>query len=187
MTLFTASLVDAVRRRVFPLRCVYALGVCLGLENLAMTVSYMSQEETAYRCDRFHLGASAYSFVTDTFAADAKRSSRTTVLLGDPCVRQTYISQVQNFTAHTSGVPITLNWSNAPEATAGYRIYRAPSVNPAAWSFLKDINPGVTTTTDSSPSGTQAYLIKALAVVTGGFGSFTKSILGSVAAVLPSN
>ncbi len=126
-----------------------------------------------------------YSMVTDTFAADSSRSCRTTVLLGDPCLREVYLPQVQNLSMQSSGVPVALNWSNQTEATAGSRIYRAASGSPSAWTFLKDVDPGVVTTMGSSPNGAQAYLIKSLAVVSGGFGNFTNSSLGSFA--VPSN
>jgi hypothetical protein len=113
---------------------------------------------------------------------------RVTFLLGDPTLRRTYVAQPAAHTAAKINVNgntvIQLTWAKQPAATAGYRVYHASSLVPSVWTFVEDVDQpagaSVIWNHNNAATGDHAYLVKSLAVASGGFGSFTNSSLGTV-------
>jgi hypothetical protein len=153
--------------------------VSLGLPDTAMALIWGRNH--SWRSERVNAGAPFYSILQDTLSAGITRSSRRNIL-GDPTLLERYISPVTGLVAAKVGGGVVLNWNANTQASSGFRIYRADSVNPSEWSFVASVPAGATSWTGipANPS-VNAYMIKAVSVASSGSGSYSVLSLGSVA------
>ena len=161
------------------------LRVCLGMSDTALTVSWqggLNNSEIVWRTDAMQAGGPVGWTLRDTFAAQTKASCRATFLLGDPTLREHYLTPVSGFSASKSGGNVNLVWTHQAAATAGYRLYWANSTNTAQWNLLTNLAAGATswTHTPGNPSN-NAYLLKAAALKITGSGSYINLSLGVAA------
>ncbi len=148
------------------------LRTCLALPDTVMFVSYIDKPKTVWRMDRFSAGYPLYSVLKDTYDANPSASCRTTVLLGDPFLRERYLAPVAWVSVATQGSNKVVSWAAQPAAMAGYRIYRAPAAGSTTWTWVGDANAGATSWTHIAPGpGSSIYMVKCKALQAGGYGS----------------
>lgn len=151
------------------------LRTCLGMKDSVLDVC---ATPSRLRTSRFHGGAGFYSALQDTFAFDESSSTRRSIL-GDPFVRERYISPILNLASSRTGGVINLSWGLNSDADAGYRIYSAPSTNSSIWTLVGVVGQGVTNWSHA-PSGpvNVAYLLKGVGMREFGAGKLSVMSIG---------
>jgi len=93
-------------------------------------------------------------------------------LLGDPTLRLEPITPPSNVAATQNGNMVTLNWSPSTDSVVGYHVYRATSPSGPFTRLTSSLLTGTTFNDTSAPTGSPAYMVRAVALQTNPSGSY---------------
>ena len=115
-----------------------------------------------------------------TLRSGGNQSVRTTFILGDPTLRFAQVKPTGTPLPTTSGGNVVLSWSASGTTGAGYWVYSTANLTSPNWTRLTTNAPITTLSyTNTGASGTNRYMVRAVAFQTTGSGSYTNLSQGA--------
>lgn len=144
---------------------------CVALPNAGLAALWTREQRWAFE----PLGAGEPLGTVFVGTARGDASTRTTYIIGDPTLRMQVTAPPSNLTGERQGRDgVALSWTPSAAAGATYAVYRLPRDEDEYPQRLNETPLSAPRFLDADPGrGRQTYLVRTLAPVTTGSGSFT--------------